>query len=127
MARNAAADSSWMAPPVLENVRYHNLIEPETLVRSFLTHPPVDFSTFILPGGLPVFSTRFDLLTTMESADRRKIESLPLHRWWRRFLRWRACFAGTTVSEFALLPESLSPDAVVRCLLKQADDHDLLI
>ncbi len=67
--------------------------------------------------GIPAFSTAFDLLTTMEPAVRRKLEALPLSRWWRRFLHPNTCFIGTTVSEYALLPGSSSPEDFVRELL----------
>jgi len=67
--------------------------------------------------GIPAFSTPFDLLTTMEPAVRRKLEALPLSRWWRRFLHPNTCFVGTTVSEYALLPGATSPEVFVRDLL----------
>jgi len=67
--------------------------------------------------GVPAFSTRFDLLTTMEPVVRRKLEALPLSRWWRRFLHPNTCFIGTTVTEYALLPGSTSPEILVGKLL----------
>lgn len=96
---------------------FHNLLEPASLLRHFQECPPEGFSTFNLDGGVPAFSTPFDLLTTMEPTVRRKLEALPFSRWWRRFLHPNTCFVGTTVSEYALLPTSTSPEAFVRELL----------
>jgi hypothetical protein len=102
---------------------FHNLLEPSGLVRHFQVCPPEGFSTFNPDGGVPAFSTPFDLLTTMESAARRKLEALPFSRWWRRFLHPNTCFVGTTVSEYALLPSSTSPEAFVRELLAGMTPH----
>ncbi len=96
---------------------FHNLLEPANLLRHFQECPPEGFSAFILDGGVPAFSTSFDLLTTMEPAVRRKLEALPFSRWWRRFLHPNTCFVGTTVSEYALLPSSTSPEILVHELL----------
>lgn len=87
------------------------------MLRHFREHPPEGFSAFDLNGGVPAFSTPFDLLTTMEPAVRRKLEALPFSRWWRRFLHPNTCFVGTTVSEYALLPSATSPEIFVRDLL----------
>jgi hypothetical protein len=95
---------------------FHNLLEPVNLLRYFQECPPEGFSAFDLEG-IPAFSTPFDLLTTMEPAVRRKLEAFPLSRWWRRFLHPNTCFIGTTVSEYALLPGSTSPEVFVRGLL----------
>ena len=83
----------------------HNLIEPPGLIKHYLTHPPIGFRAWPLADGVPAFSTRFDLLTTMKPADRRRIEAWPLHRCWRRHLSPRTAFLGTTCTEYALLPE----------------------
>jgi hypothetical protein len=95
----------------------HNLLEPPSLVRHFQDHPPEGFTPFPLDGGVPAFSTRFDLLTTMEPGLRHKLENLPGSRWWRRWLHPDTCFVGTTVSEYALFPQSTSPDRFARELL----------
>jgi hypothetical protein len=55
-----------------------NLIEPESLVRHFVAHPPEGMTTGLSDDGVPIFSTHFDLLTTADARLRRKIESLPL-------------------------------------------------
>jgi len=67
--------------------------------------------------GVPAFSTPFDLLTTMHPRVRRKLEALPFSRWWRRFFHPNTCFIGTTVTEYALLTGSTSPEILVRELL----------
>lgn len=87
----------------------HNLIEPAGLIRHFQTFPPEDFSIVGL-DDVPAFSTRFDLLTTMEPAVHRLLNVLPIPH-------PRTCFIGTTVSEFALLPQSTAPETFVRDLL----------
>lgn len=95
----------------------YNRLEPEGLVQHFQAHPPEGFSTLDLEGGVPAFVMSFDLLTTMEPTLRKRLESLPLARWWRRWLHPQTCFIGTTVSEYALLPVATSPEALVRNLL----------
>ncbi len=98
------------------DVTYHNLLEPAGLIRCFQEHPPEGFSAIHLDCGVPAFSTSFDLLTTMEPSTRRKVESLPFARWWRRFLRPTTCFIGTTVSEYVPLPNSKPPGIFLRDL-----------
>ncbi len=106
--------------------RLHNLIEPAVLIAHFLQHPPQDFPAFEM-AGVPVFATDFDLLTTMEPADRRKIEKLPLHGWWRKRLRLRTCFVGATVTEYGLLPRHTSPETFADHLLNEAAEYPFLI
>jgi uncharacterized protein len=106
---------------------FHNLLEPPALIRHFLNHPPDGFSAFATEGGAPSFSTTFDLLTTMEPAVRRRLEALPLSRWWRRLLRKETCFIGTTVSEYALFPRHVEPDDFVRGLAPSMEHHPLVI
>ncbi len=95
----------------------HNLLEPASLIRHFQEHPPEGFSALDLGNGVPAFAAPFDLLTTVEPALRRKLDALPFARQWRRFLRANTCFIGTTVSEYALLPDATSPEAVARNLV----------
>ncbi len=105
-----------------------NLLEPTSLIRHFLEHPPEGFISVALDGGPPAFNTEFDLLTTLEPAWRRHLEALPLARWWRRFLRPTTCFIGTTVSEYAPLPCDAAPDELVhRLLLQLAPRYPFLI
>src|SRR5258708_19053970 len=37
---------------------YFNLLEADALVQQFLAHPPHEFAAFVLPEGVPAFSTR---------------------------------------------------------------------
>jgi uncharacterized protein len=94
----------------------HNLLEPRDLIRHFQEHPPEGFVSGGLEG-LPGFSTRFDLLTTVEPAVRRRLDTLPLARWWQRLLRPATSFIGTTVTEYAPLPFDPAPEPLVRELL----------
>lgn len=93
-----------------------NLLEPPQLIRHFREHPPEGFSV-LDAGGAPAFSTRFDLLTTMEPAVVRRLDQLPLSRLWRRLFRPETCFSGTTVSEYALFSDAIPPESFVEELL----------
>jgi hypothetical protein len=106
----------------------HNLLEPIDLIRHFLAAPPQGFSALDLAAGVPAFSTPFDLFTTLDPVIRRKLDALPFARWWKRLLRPQTCFVGTTVSEYALLPHSMSPEVFVRHLVDEiAPRYPLLI
>jgi hypothetical protein len=83
---------------------YFNLLEPPDLIAQFLAHPPKDFSAGTSADGAPYFIAKFDLLTTMEPAVKRRITALPLYRWWGEWLKPLTCFIGTTVTEYAPLP-----------------------
>ncbi|HEY3326583.1 MAG TPA: GNAT family N-acetyltransferase [Novimethylophilus sp.] len=104
-----------------------NLIEPGRLIEHFLDHPPQGFSVGTLARGIPVFSTPFDLLTTMEPADRRRLETLPFSRAWRCWLRPHTCFVGATCTEYAPLP-AIDPNQFLRELLQHAlPEHGFVI
>lgn len=90
-----------------------NLLEPRALVDHFLAAPPVDFSALTTGLGTPAFFARFDVLTTVDDALRRRIAGWPLYHWWRHWLQLRTCFIGTTVSEYALFPAGVDADALV--------------
>lgn len=105
----------------------HNLIEPTGLLQHFLAHPPAGFQARQLSSSTPVFSAQFDLLTTMEVRERQKLEALPWSRYWRRWLVVRACFVGTTCTEYATLPDIPAPD-FLHCLLEYAlPEHSFVI
>jgi peptidoglycan biosynthesis/recognition FemAB-like protein len=107
---------------------YLNLLEPASLVRRFLAHPPEGFEAFLSPEGVPAFATRFNLLTTAEDSVRRRVMALPLYRHWQSLLTPRTCFVGTTVSEYALLPPDLAADRLVPALKRRyADRYPFLI
>lgn len=70
----------------------------------------------------------FDLLTTMELPLQQKILHLPFYRFWGKWLRFFSCFVGTTVSEYALLPETLSPaEFALQLKQTQAKHYPFLI
>ncbi|MDR0577731.1 MAG: GNAT family N-acetyltransferase [Candidatus Accumulibacter sp.] len=89
--------------------------EPDMLAEYFLRHPPEDFQTFACSSGMPGFRADYDLLTTADERTRAWFEKLPGKRFLRRWLRWRACFLGSAVSEFCPLPPA-PPGELVRSL-----------
>jgi len=91
-------------------------LEPDALLAHYMANPPVGFTVDVSAQGMPCFVAPFDLLTTADDALRRRVEGLPLYRWWGRLLRWRTRFAGTTVSEYAPLPPGVAPAALARGL-----------
>lgn len=104
-----------------------NLIEPPRLIQHFLDHPPAGFKTGMLAPGIPAFSTRFDLLTTLDPAHRRKVQSLPFYRHWRKILQPYTIFIGTTCSEYAPLPAA-DPDNFLAALKETAyPEHQFII
>jgi predicted N-acyltransferase len=84
-------------------------LEPDALLAAFMREPPDGFAVDQSPQGMPAFVAPFDLLTSADDALRRRVATLPLYRHWRRLLRWRTRFAGTTVSEYAPLPSRVPP------------------
>ena len=108
-------------------VSCRNQIEPDALVGFFLSFPPQGFRAGEVENT-PVFYMDFDLTTTMAPSLQRRIARLPLYRYWGRWLRFNACFVGTTVSEYALLPQSrLADDLAVRLCDALAKKCPLLI
>ena len=105
----------------------HNLIEPPSLVREFMAHPPLGFAGLELEGGIPAFTTDFDLLTTMRPEERRRFEGLPFARSWARWLRPRTFFVGTTVTEYTLLPRDCAPDRFIDHLLRDGAQYPFVI
>ena len=86
-----------------------NLLEPVELVEHFLEHPPTGFAAFRLDGNVPAFATDFNLLTTLDPDDRKRIERLPGYTRWRHWLCPHTAFVGATVTEHALFPEQIAP------------------
>ena len=76
---------------------------------------------------MPAFSTDFDLLTTLDPAQRRRLEKLPFYAIWRRLLRPRTCFVGTTVSEYALFSQNQTPADFINSLLGLTRKHSFII
>jgi len=85
-------------------MRWRNRLEPTALAAQSLAHPPEGFGWL---EGLPVpaFAAPFDLLTTADEGLKARLRSWPLYGVWSRWLRIRAAFVGTTVTEYAPLPE----------------------
>jgi hypothetical protein len=97
-------------------------LEPPSLVRHFLDHPPEGFAVLAgrapddgPPGAAdaeaPAFAADFDLLTTADDALKARARALPGFGRWSRWLRVRTAFVGTTVSEYALCPRGATPSA----------------
>ncbi len=84
-------------------------LEPQALQQQFLAHPPQDFQARTLEHGVPAFDAAFDLLTTADPTLRARVAGWPLQRLWRRWLRPRTSFVGSTVSEYAWLPRAADP------------------
>ena len=104
-----------------------NLLEPPSLVTHFVRHSPTGFPTFEIGEGIPAFSADFDLLTTLEPAQRRRLEKLPFYTTWCRLLHPRTCFVGTTVSEYALFSQKQTPADFIISLLRLAHEHSFII
>ena len=106
---------------------FHNLLEPEGLIRHFQENPPQDFEVLDLEWGLPAFSTRFDLFTTIDPAIRRRLDRVPLLPRSRSLLRANSCFIGTTVSEYVLFPGAAASGDLVRAITALTPRYPLVI
>lgn len=94
------------------------LLEPHQFIEHFLAHPPDDFVAILTCDAVPAFTAKFDLLTTADAPTRRVVQALPGFSWWRRWLRPRTLFVGTTVSEYVVLPAHLRPEVFADCLVQ---------
>lgn len=92
---------------------YVNQLEPAGLFSAFALHPPEGFNVRIAENGLPIFTTRFDLLTTVEPALRQRLARWPGFPGWRKWLTLDTCFIGATTSEYACLPRHQEPAALL--------------
>lgn len=107
---------------------YVNQLEPKELIAAFALHPPEGFNVQIAENGLPMFTTRFDLLTTLEPALRQRLARWPGFSYWHKWLTLDTCFIGTTTSEYACLPRQQDPDALLRWVeIHCANQHPLTI
>lgn len=89
---------------------WRNRLEPGSLVAHAGAHPPEGFAW--LEGlPVPVFSAPFDLLTTADDEFKARLRGWPLFGRWSRWLRVRTAFVGTTVTEYAPLPQAMAPEA----------------
>ncbi|MCO6505064.1 MAG: GNAT family N-acetyltransferase [Snodgrassella sp.] len=100
-------------------MNYLTQLEPDELVSTFLTYPPQDFTSWQIQGDIPAFTARFDLLTTADRDLQVKVKRLPLFNWWQKFLKPYTIFIGTTVSEYVLLTNRLSPDQLAMEIKQQ--------
>jgi hypothetical protein len=112
---------------VVTDVRYHNAVESPRLIEHFVRHPPAGFRCSVLRDGTPLFFAPLDPLLTVDPATRRRLEAWPALWFLLRRVRLRACFAGTTVSEYAPLGRGSEPEALVRELLAAGRDEALVI
>lgn len=114
------------AAPRLDCV-LHNLVEPQSLVAHFLRHPPKGFMPVEIAGETPAFIADFDLTTSMEQGSGHGWLASGIRKFISRFLRFRTCFVGSTVSEYALPSRNQSPAGLVDQLSRNAADCSLLV
>ena len=88
-----------------------------------MAHPPEGFQALRAIDNVPAFSAHFDLLTTAEATTKRRVMSLPLYSRWRSMLAPRTCFIGTTVSEYALFPDEITPLDLLRKIKNAYASH----
>lgn len=91
-----------------------NLVEQEEYRELFLRHPPAGFDVASSGSGFSVFTTDFDVLTTFEPDVARRIRRSPIPE---RLLRMKTRFIGSTITEYAPLPDSLTAAELVREVL----------
>ncbi len=112
----------------MQTMRYMNQLEPDALVDAFERYPPQDFLAWTLADSTPVFSTEFDLLTTVQPGVYRNIARLPLFNWWGEWLKPYTGFVGTTVSEYVLVPSDIPAQTWIGNIKRSlADKYSFLI
>lgn len=87
-------------------MKYLNQLEPDALIRNFMSNPPVGFDIKQHESKTPVFKAKFNLLTTVDIALQKSIARVPLYRYWQNLLQINTHFVGTTVSEYALFSDN---------------------
>lgn len=95
---------------------WRNAVEPAALVEAFVACPPEGFRAGTTRQGVPWFEATLDLLTTVDARLQRRVRSLALYPWLRRWTRWPTLFVGATVSEYLPLPCSLDLAALLQDL-----------
>ncbi|WP_370678533.1 peptidogalycan biosysnthesis protein [Comamonas sp. GB3 AK4-5] len=99
----------------MEQQSFRNQLEPSGLLQQFMAHPPQGFA--LLPHWpAPAFTAPFDLLTTADDALKARLLSFPGGPWLSRRLRLTTDFVGTTVSEYAVLPQGADAKAQAAAL-----------
>ena len=96
-----------------------NQLEPDGLLQQFTQHPPEGF-TLLNHGPAPAFTAPFDLLTTADDALKARLLSLPGGPWLHSKLTLQTDFIGTTVSEYALLPQGVTASTLAQQLRAMA-------
>lgn len=108
-------------------MQYLNQLEPDSLVQSFHQYPPYNFKVIGTVEGLPAFSAQFDLLTTIDDDFRNKLQKFPLYHYWKKYLIFRTCFVGTTVSEYALFPKDQSAQTLAQKIKAELSQNATLL
>lgn len=103
---------------------YLNLLEPASLIQSFLDHPPLGFASLKV-GGAPAFVASFDLSTTLDGALKTVLGRFANFGPLGRILKPITLFGGTTVSEYMLSPTPLDPPSLVASFLAEFRERDL--
>lgn len=103
-----------------------NQLEPAGLLAQFADHPPEGFA-LLRDWPAPAFTAPFDLLTTADDALKARLLSWPGGAWLGRRLRLQTDFVGTTVSEYALLPQAVDAAQLARQLRARAGRSMLTI
>jgi hypothetical protein len=94
---------------------FRNQLEPSGLLQQFSNHPPEGFA-LLKEWPAPAFTAPFDLLTTADDALKARLLSLPGGRWLSSRLRLKTDFIGSTVSEYAPLPQGVDAATLARQL-----------
>lgn len=97
-------------------IRYESALEPASLVRQFVDHPPEGFEASLTAQGIPVFVTDYDLMTTLDEAVSGRVRKLPGYPSWQHHLRWKTCFVGCTTTEYLPLPHASAEETVAALL-----------
>jgi len=90
-----------------------NLVEPEAFARLFCAYPPDGFDCRESAFGVPVFSTEYDLFTTLDDRLLPRLQALPFFSSWSGIARWKTCFVGSCITEYAPLPYDCAPETFV--------------
>lgn len=104
-----------------------NQLEPQSLVDAFIKHPPKDFEVHDSKKFLPFFTTKFNLLTTLDLPVKKRIESALGFQMWGRLLHLDTCFIGTTVTEYTPLAKSFQVMDLAKQLKAIAKNYSLTI
>lgn len=104
-----------------------NRVEPQCLVDAFLRHPPQTFKAATLDTSLYTFYTKFNLLTTLDTPLRKKIQSLLGYRYWQTLVEYQTQFIGTTVTEYTPLPSHHSAQDTLNTILQHTNKQALTI